>query len=291
MDSSLQIIQIRPQSRVKKGVIELNKYIFIGPNRVGKSSLILSISKVLAKLDKKVLVIDTTVSQGIKSFFDFNFQVEPKDPLESRAPVIRENFSILFTNVEDKFDFTKLEEILKEKTTKICVETKDVNTLVLGSPHSGKSRKMLSKTNFNKYDYVFIEADKNIDKKFINDAKKVFLLQDWDKDTLEKNKKILNKLKIELSRLQIVFVNKIDGICDNMYFLSELIPCVSNKFQSRNEDIEFYFSEQDFYNITESKIDGHIYLSDFTDEYKAAVFNVVNQITEITPRQFKKIVK
>jgi Mrp family chromosome partitioning ATPase len=49
----------------------VKKYIFIGADRVGKSNLILSMAKVLAKLNKKVLVVDTTISQGIKSFFDF----------------------------------------------------------------------------------------------------------------------------------------------------------------------------------------------------------------------------
>lgn len=235
----------------------MKKYIFIGANRVGKSNLILSIATVLAKLNKKVLVIDTTLSQGMKSFFDFNFQLEPKDPLRNLIPVVREEFNILFTDTvpENKFDFTKLNKI-----------------------------------NFDIYDYVFIEADKYLDKNLIHSAEKIYLLQDYDKDTLIKNKEMLTKFKCELSKLQIIFINKIENICDNMYFLSELIPCMNKVFKGRNDDIEIDFSEHDYANILESKIDGHIYLSDFSNEYKVSLFEIVNTITEVSPKKFQKVV-
>lgn len=240
---------------MRKECIILDKYIFIGPSRVGKSNLILSISKVLAKLNKKVLVIDTTISQGIKSFFEFNFQIEPEDPLKDLKPVVREGFDMLFTKIEDKFAFDKLDKV-----------------------------------NFNKYDYVFIEADRYFDRNLIGDSK-VYLLQDYDKDTLEKNKDLLMKLNISLEKLQVVFVNRVESICDNMYFLSELITCLNKKFKERNEDIDIDFSEQDYVNILSGKLDGHVYLSDFSDEYKSSLFNVVNKITDIDFKKYRKIVR
>ncbi|MCH4200143.1 MAG: hypothetical protein LKF87_12320 [Clostridium tyrobutyricum] len=233
----------------------MKKYIFIGADRVGKSNLILSMAKVLAKLNKKVLVVDTTISQGIKSFFDFNFQIETKDPLRDLTPIVRENFKIIFTIVEDNYDFKRLEKV-----------------------------------DFENYDYVFIEADKNFDKGFMEEASKIYLLQDYDKATLEKNKKILSKFKIKSDKLIIVFIKRLE-ICDNMYFLSELIPCLSNLSNNRNDDIEIDFSEEDYVNILESKLNGSICLSDFSDEYKSSLFNLVNNIIEITPRKYQRIVR
>ncbi|HAG44319.1 MAG TPA: hypothetical protein DCL31_14595, partial [Clostridium sp.] len=69
--------------------------LFIGANGTGRSHTMIILAKILAKLGNDVLVIDTTNSQGIFNYFEYNVDVESEVALTEFNPIIREEISIL----------------------------------------------------------------------------------------------------------------------------------------------------------------------------------------------------
>lgn len=228
-------------------------YVFLGADRTGKSSTMLALAKILANVDKKVLVIDATQSQGVYSFFDYNFDIEVKNPLDEGKTIVRENFEIVFSNMESEFEFEKL-----------------------------------NKYNFSKYDYVFIEGDKNLPPHLVNTAH-IILFQDFDKHTLLKNKIILKKFKIDANKLTVIFNNMLDDVKLKDHFLDELFSEIKLNISGLNEIFEIPFEEVDIVNTIENKTDGYLDLKAYSNCYKSAIYEIVNSIEEIDKKTFKKI--
>lgn len=126
-------------------------YFFLGSRCVGKSHLILYTAKVISRLDKKVLVVDATSSEGVSGFFNINSDIEMKSNY-----LEREGFDIVF----------------------------------IGNASDEKLIEFINKEN-EKYDYVLIEYDKEISQLITDDSDKIILIQNFDKTNLLNNKIII----------------------------------------------------------------------------------------------------
>ncbi|MDT8718226.1 hypothetical protein IAI10_16285 [Clostridium sp. 19966] len=235
----------------------MKKYLFLGAKRTGKTTNMILLAKILAKLKKKVLVVDTSFDQGIKSFFCFNSDIESLNPLEDSKTIIRDDFEIVFGQQYKTFDINRLKEY-----------------------------------NLEKYDYVFYEGDINVPMDLIHSAERVFLFQDGDKAALYENKDILGKINIEENKIIIVFNSMLNIEYGPMYLLSELVKYIKIKDLSKvNENIEILFDERNLGIIQEGKMNGKIDLKKLTDEYKGALFDFINIIEKVDIKNFKKIAK
>lgn len=233
--------------------------ICIGGPKTGKSTTLLFLSKILAKNNKKVLLIDTTKNQGIYSFFNYNFEIESECPLNTGNVVVRDDFDIVFTkpSINSKFDFKKL-----------------------------------NKFNFNEYDYVFIEGDEFIDKDLISKADNVCLFQDTDKHTLLFNKLTLKNLNIDANKLIVIFNNLLATKFDTDIFLNEIISVVNNSVDGLNAIYELPFTDTDLLLTMENKFDGKLKLKKYSDIWKESLFDIVEHFDKsINSKLFKKFIR
>lgn len=232
----------------------MKKYIFIGGERTGKSTMILSLAHILSKVDKNILIIDTTRSQGIYSFYNYN------NDIENSKKIIRENCEIIISN-----------------PCEVCFANFDFS--------------MLRQLDMNKYDYIFIEADHYFDVQLLDTVEKIFLFQDGDKHSLLKSKYILEKLKNYKSldeKLIAVFSIFYDAKFDINYFTNELN---SKDVLIKNNYTEIGFAEDDVTNILQSKLEGKLNIRDFSTDYKEALYSIINEIEKINEKQFRKFIK
>lgn len=243
--------------------MEIN--LFAGGNGTGRSHTMLILAKILAKLGNNVLVIDTTKSQGVFNYFEYNTDVESEIALTNLDPIIREEISILVDNpLNDNKTDINYKAILKELELK-------------------------------KYNYVFIEVDETVDNRLIKESNKIFIIQNSDKSQLVRNKNILkyysNILSKDTSKIHFIFNQIVDSRYDKSYLLQELISCSENKVALLdNVDIEIPFIEEDLIWSYENKMDGKISLKGYSGDFKNSLYELTNIITPVDAKMFKKII-
>ncbi|ARC84434.1 cobQ/CobB/MinD/ParA nucleotide binding domain protein [Clostridium argentinense CDC 2741] len=234
--------------------------LFIGANGTGRSHTMIILAKILAKLGNDVLVIDTTNSQGIFNYFEYNVDVESEVALTEFDPIIREEISIL---VDNPLNCNRLDI--------------DYKTL-------------LENVELNRYNYIFIEVDGVVDSRLIKESSRIFMVQNSDKDKLIRNKKILNELNIDSTKLHFIFNQIVDSRYDKSYLLEELFSSLNNKIAIMdNEDVEIPFLEEDLIWSYENKLDGKISLKGYSEDFRKAMYELTNIITFVDSRTFKKI--
>ncbi len=234
--------------------------LFIGANGTGRSHTMIILAKILAKLGNDVLVIDTTNSQGIFNYFEYNVDVESEVALTEFNPIIREEISIL---VDNPLNCNRLDM--------------DYKTL-------------LENVELNRYNYIFIEVDGVVDSRLIKESSRIFMVQNSDKDKLIRNKKVLNELNIDSTKLHFIFNQIVDSRYDKSYLLEELFSSLNNKIAIMdNEDVEIPFLEEDLIWSYENKLDGKISLKGYSEDFRKAMYELTNIITFVDSRTFKKI--
>lgn len=234
--------------------------LFIGANGTGRSHTMIILAKILAKLGNNVLVIDTTNSQGIFNYFEYNADVESELALTEFDPIIREEISIL---VDNPLNRNRLDI--------------DYKTL-------------LENVELNKYNYIFIEVDGVVDSILIKESSRIFMVQNSDKDKLIRNKKILKGLNIDSTKLHFIFNQIVDSRYDKSYLLEELFSSLNNKIAALdNEDVEIPFLEEDLIWSYENKLDGKISLKGYSQDFRKAMYELTNIITFVDSRTFKNI--
>ncbi len=234
--------------------------LFIGANGTGRSHTMIILAKILAKLGNDVLVIDTTNSQGIFNYFEYNVDVESEVALTEFDPIIREEISIL---VDNPLNCNGLDI--------------DYKTL-------------LENVELNRYNYIFIEVDGVVDSRLIKESSRIFMVQNSDKDKLIRNKKNLNELNIDSTKLHFIFNQIVDSRYDKSYLLEELFSSLNNKIAIMdNEDVEIPFLEEDLIWSYENKLDGKISLKGYSEDFRKAMYELTNIITFVDSRTFKKI--
>jgi len=234
--------------------------LFIGANGTGRSHTMIILAKILAKLGNDVLVIDTTNSQGIFNYFEYNVDVESEVALTEFNPIIREEISIL---VDNPLNCNRLDI--------------DYKTL-------------LENVELNRYNYIFIEVDGVVDSRLIKESSRIFMVQNSDKDKLIRNKKVLNELNIDSTKLHFIFNQIVDSRYDKSYLLEELFSSLNNKIAIMdNEDVEIPFLEEDLIWSYENKLDGKISLKGYSEDFRKAMYELTNIITFVDSRTFKKI--
>jgi len=234
--------------------------LFIGANGTGRSHTMIILAKILAKLGNDVLVIDTTNSQGIFNYFEYNVDVESEVALSEFNPIIREEISIL---VDNPLNCNRLDM--------------DYKTL-------------LENVELNRYNYIFIEVDGVVDSRLIKESSRIFMVQNSDKDKLIRNKKVLNELNIDSTKLHFIFNQIVDSRYDKSYLLEELFSSLNNKIAIMdNEDVEIPFLEEDLIWSYENKLDGKISLKGYSEDFRKAMYELTNIITFVDSRTFKKI--
>lgn len=234
--------------------------LFIGANGTGRSHTMIILAKILAKLGNDVLVIDTTNSQGIFNYFEYNVDVESEVALTEFDPIIREEISIL---VDNPLNCNRLDI--------------DYKTL-------------LENVELNRYNYIFIEVDGVVDSRLIKESSRIFMVQNSDKDKLIRNKKVLNELNIDSTKLHFIFNQIVDSRYDKSYLLEELFSSLNNKIAIMdNENVEIPFLEEDLIWSYENKLDGKISLKGYSEDFRKAMYELTNIITFVDSRTFKKI--
>lgn len=234
--------------------------LFIGANGTGRSHTMIILAKILAKLGNDVLVIDTTNSQGIFNYFEYNTDIESGVALTKFNPIIREEISIL---VDNPLNCNRLDI--------------DYKTL-------------LENVELNKYNYIFIEVDGVVDNRLVKESSRIFMIQNSDKDKLIRNKKILKELNIDSTKLHFIFNQIVDSRYDKSYLLEELLSSLNNKIAVlNNEDVEIPFLEEDLIWSYENKLDGKISLKGYSEDFRKAMYELTNIITFVDSKTFKKI--
>ncbi|WP_291582738.1 hypothetical protein [Clostridium sp. UBA6640] len=234
--------------------------LFIGANGTGRSHTMIILAKILAKLGNIILVIDTTNSQGIFNYFEYNTDVESEVSLTEFNPIIREEISIL---VDNPLNCNRL----------------DIDYKIL-----------LENVELNKYNYIFIEVDGVVDNRLVKESSRIFITQNSDKDKLIRNKKILKELNINSTKLHFIFNQIVDSRYDKRYLLEELLSSLNNKIAVlNNEDVEIPFLEEDLIWSYENKLDGKISLKGYSEYFKKAMYELTNIITFVDSKTFKKI--
>lgn len=199
----------------------------------------------LTNYGKKVLIIDSTVSEGIKYFFNYNQELETN--LET--PYLREDIDILIRGSKDDID---IQDFCK------------------------------------KYDEILIEADEECYLSYFNKSDNKFLVQNFDKEKLIKNKEIIEQLRKEetLSEINIIYNQILDCKLKKSYIRQFLNLYPKNEF-------EIYFNEEDLCASYNMKMDGRINLRRISADQREVLFDIASDIAEFEKdkKLFKKIAK
>lgn len=232
----------------------MQMYTFTGGNQVGKSHTMLSTAKILTLLGYNVLLIDRTQSQGLLGYFTLDDEANSLTQFDSPKPIVAEDIEII----------------------------------------SGEKALCLNKLNsfgmLNNYDYVFVETNDTTDTNLYDKSKKVFLVCNCDKTNIFRNKTILDSIE-EKTKIYIIFNQLMKGknYRDLIYnILLSNLPgtCALLK----NNDVEIPFLENDLLVSYANRIDGRFKLKDYSQEYKQAIHNIVNLITDVDLKDFKKVI-
>lgn len=236
-----------------------NLYLFTGANNVGKSHTMLVLAKLLAMLNKNVAVIDGTKDQGVYNYFNYNKDVENNRALKNLKPIIREDISI-FANDP--------------------IQREDINFEILKS------------FKFDNYDLVFIEADEYTSEKLISYAKRIFLVQNSDKDKLLRNVNLLKRVNIDADKLTFIFNQILENKFDIMYLLNSLVQNLYNRAALiNNEFIDIPYYEDDIILSLNNKVDGRISIKNYSDDFKHAMFDLINKVITISDKEFNKLMR
>ncbi|MBD8045841.1 hypothetical protein [Clostridium faecium] len=155
-------------------------------------------------------------------------------------------------------------------------------------------RSNIGKIQEEQYDYILIESD-NVNQN-LNAFSKVFIVQNYDKDKLIKNKEIIKHYNnsSDFCNVHFVFNQMLQNVSDREYLFQELIEVMKNKTQIlKNEDIEIPFLEEDLIVSSLNKFNGGIKLKKYSGDFKQSIFQLINFImdTEIDNKKFKKIIE
>jgi len=154
--------------------------------------------------------------------------------------------------------------------------------------------KNFRKANLNseKYDYILVEADKDIDKVLLKKSKKIFLVQNYDKDIFNKNLEILyeNNKFIDEDKFNIIFNQLLPESklnIDVMY--GDLISRLENKFKAtKNDYILIPYSIEDLIFSCNNKFRGKFNFSEYSNAFKDGLYEIVNKIDpQIDEKRFK----
>lgn len=146
----------------------------------------------------------------------------------------------------------------------------------------------------NKYDYILIEDNvgKNLN---LQEFFKVFVVQNFDKDALMENKKIIQKYNNgvnDFNNVHFIFNQMLDTTSGKDFLLQELLSVLKNKTQiMNNEDIEIEFNESDLVTASINKWNGNVRFKKYSPEFKQALYQITNIINELDNKQFKKIIE
>lgn len=228
----------------------MRKFLFTGADRTGKSTNVLFLAKLLSTIGKKVIVIDTTFSQSITSFFNINTD------LESTNILIRDNFEVMFFKQYQEFEFENLELVNLENYDYVFVEGDIISNI-----HFIKDvEKVL----------VFQDNDKS------TLVKNKLILRELNVDAREVIFVFNNILR--------------DSNFDTMFLLNELVSCIKvSNIENVNENIEIPFNEDDISAILDAKMDGKLKITNISNDYKKSLFNLVNIFEDISEKEYKRI--
>lgn len=225
----------------------MNLSVFLGTQGTGKSHIMIYTAKMLANGGKNVLVVDGTSDQGLYNFFNFNRDLET----DLEKPFIREEIEIIARNP------------LTHKTTDYG---------------------FLSNINFDKYDAVLIEIDKIIENHLFIKPKNVFLIQNFDKVKLIRNKNLIENLQKNI-KVKIIFNQVIECKLKKEYIYEFL-------GLGKTQAYEIPFNESDIQISYNSKMDGRLHLKKYSYDFKHTIFQIANEIIPLgkDKKLFKKLI-
>lgn len=235
--------------------------IFAGTQNTGKSQNMLATAVILALLNKKVLVIDTTKDQGLFSYFNFNEDLDENMSLDKLKPFVRHDIEIMVNN--------PVEEVKVNYSS-------------------------FSNFNFNEYDYIFVEVDETMNDTWIEQAKMILFFQSSDKATLYKNKEILERIAryTDVEKLEFIYNQYVDCKASKDYLLNHLIQDIKHKKYELacKDDIEIPYESENMIISLNNKVDGKLNLKKYSRDYKEALFEIVNLLIEVNEKTFKRLV-
>lgn len=232
-------------------------FLFIGAEKVGKSHIMLAVGKILASLGKNILVIDTTKSQGIYSYFNYNEDLESDKALYDVKPIIRNDMDIL------------------------------VNCPLF---RNNINYEAFKKVDMDKYDFILIEGDRELNGEWLEYVNTLFLIQNYDMQSLIYSKLILNALDSMYKNIKLIFNQYLCCKMDKVYMISKMLENKKEKYKiAIEDDIEIPFCEDDIIISINNKLNGSISLKKYSKEFKDALFEIVNNIIKIDEKSFKKL--
>ena len=78
---------------------------------------------------------------------------------------------------------------------------------------------------------------------------------------------------------------------DREFLLSQLVGNIKKSGILDNEDIEIPFNQEDFINVSINKFNGHIKLKNYSNEFKQALYQLINLINKVESREFRKVIE
>lgn len=217
----------------------MKQILFTGANNTGKSLIMTYVAYLLGKLDKQVLIIDTTKSQSLK----YNFSLNDMDTF-----------------------------ILNQKQDILSLFGFDI-ALVEG----GVNNSYLSSLDCSKYDYVLIEGDINTDISNFNISDTLFFFT-FDIRAINENLEFIRR-KTYLTNVNLVFNQAMDCKVSAKYILNSIATIDSSILNKELDPIIIEFSEDDIVTSLNNRFIGRLDIKQYTNEFKAAVMTIVQSIS------------
>lgn len=225
----------------------LGKFIFfLGTDNVGKSTIILQTANFLSALGKEVLVIDITNKQSMFSYFKFDEEVESTSPLRDMNSIIRNNFEILINDPKQKIEIN--------------------------------FEKIIESLDLDKFDYILIESDGMVDKNLLRKVKQVFIIQNSNSYSLNKNIELIKNLKLSGKNMRLIFNQYIEiNYMDSGYMANMLVENVTEKLALiSTEDVIIPYNPEDVFQNFENQVKGKLMFNGFSETFKYGIQSVVN---------------
>lgn len=141
------------------------------------------------------------------------------------------------------------------------------------------------------YDFLIYEVEN--DKTHIDHEQEIYFITNSEKTTIEKNKKLLkdiyNKAEVRLP-IEIIYINLYYDSKINEKYLTNYFQDVLNETEIVNSH-KIPFNDIDAITNMENEYDNKLIIKTLSKEYKKVLYNVANQIMNIEPKKFKKLVK
>lgn len=162
--------------------------------------------------------------------------------------------------------------------------------LMVNSPYDGEPVYIDLDSVKGNYDYILLEAGKEVNVRVVFGAEHKFLIQDFDHINLIKNKHFVEELYKNKGafEMHLVFNQSVPSKMKFVYAEKYLALSIGKR-------MDIPFSLKDFIAEKNNKVDQRVFLKGFSDMHNAALFDIANLITggEFLPdkKVFKRLIK